>query len=251
MLQRSCFAFALSCLYFVGCAEQRGCVVLGNQGAVVVLLDYSKTFAPYDQIDRSAIDQIAELIGQSIRVGRVKQPTKVLWAAFGDDGLTPERPCGPAVVFAQKLTTARNSSPDLLVQSKMPDFDNWLRSCPAAVQALSNKASQFTDVSGALAFADDAVEDATQDRLVVIYSDMREDLPEGRKLSKFDLHNSRVAIVWRPGKDDREQPADVRSRIDDWSKTLRAHGASTVCNAQARSVTPNDLLSCLTRDSNE
>src|SRR5690606_26854208 len=106
------------CLFCVGCQLAPP----GNASAAVVLLDLSQTFAPYREGDRIALEEIGALLAQAIQTGSLKQPAKVLWAGFGDDGLSPMRPCGPPLVFAQKLRLTEPASPEQKAAGRFDDL---------------------------------------------------------------------------------------------------------------------------------
>lgn len=238
---------ALAALALAGC--QLACTkqLVGNQSAVVVLLDYSKTFAPYDELDASALKQVAESITKAMEQGWLRQPMKVQWAAFGDQGLLPILPCGPPVVFAQKLTKTAAISPDVRASTNIDDFKAWLDGCVKAVRAQSSATQEDTDLSGALAFAANATRDAAKTRLIVAYTDLLEDLPDGRESTPYNLSGSHVLVVWRPGADDRKQPAEVQKRVTKSAKAFTAMGAIRVCDTPSQSITSGDVLSCLTK----
>jgi hypothetical protein len=219
--------------------------LVGNQSAVVVLLDYSKTFAPYDDADVAALKQVSGAVAQSLRVGSLKQPTKILWAAFGDDGRSPIRPCGPPVVFRQSLTKRKDAASDDTEYTKITDLTAWMDACFASIKATSHWAQQFTDVTGALAFAGDAVKDAAGTKLVIVYSDLLEDLHKDRKSGEFRIDGAKLALIWRPGRDDKRQPSEVEGRVAEWRQKLRQAGAGKVCSSQVQSITAGDLLTCL------
>src|SRR4051812_28575504 len=218
--------------------------LVGNESAVAVMMDFSATFAPYDEQDEQAIHQIGRTIFEGTRSGYLQQPVKVQWAAFGDQGLLPTGPCGPPVVFTQRLTPTKKK--DIQEKTRGEEFSNWLGECPAAVKALSHSTQRYTDVSGALAFAASATREARSRRLVILYSDLLEDLPRDRSRSTFKLDGDDLLIVWRPGLDDRKQPAEVQKRVAAAAALYKYLGASRVCDTTAQTITTGDVLSCLT-----
>jgi hypothetical protein len=215
--------------------------------AAAVMLDISKTFAPYDESDLHALEQVSRAISRSVEVGALHQPVKVIVAAFGNDGLSPALPCGPALTFKQTLVQAQDQSAAEKATSKIEEFKSWLLTCPALVRVHSATAESYTDIHGALLFAAKATADASGRKLIVMYSDMFEDLPPNQKPAAYELGGADVVMLWRPGLDDRESPGQVYERVKDWKSKLTTAGASRVCDASIKSVTSEDILSCLSK----
>ena len=250
----------MTCLISATCARACPTEVEGNAGGVLVLLDYSKTFAPYTTQDAAAIAEIGRAVIRMIDNASLQQPTKIHWAAFGDNGLEPKQPCGPAIVFRQKvLTGAKDPTRDpakdgpLRRVSEKSALESWFSVCLDAIRATSQKAEEFTDISGALVFAADDMKDVGSDnpkgdasRLIVVFSDFNEDLPPSRQRGlPLKLVKSRVLLVWRPGLNDQAQPAIVPQRVAEWAKKLEEAGASRVCSKIMAGVTAPDISSCL------
>lgn len=215
-----------------------------------MLLDYSKSFAPYSAGDVAALSEANKSIIQMVRAGSLAQPVKILWAAFGDNGLQPFEPCGPARVFSQRLTAqaSEQGSTKAVSAERLTSVDkleSWLSVCVAAVRATSQSPQQFTDISGALAFAADAVDDVGDDRVVVLFSDLLEDLPPNRQRPALKLTKTKVLLIWRPGLDDQKQPAAVSQRVEEWRKRLEEAGSSRVCAKAAPGLTEGEISSCL------
>jgi hypothetical protein len=209
------------------------------------LLDFSKTFAPYTEQDVSALTEIVATVEDLVRTGQLEQPSKILVAAFGNDGLSPVRPCGPARVFRQKLV--QSGTPADGNVTKIKDLHDWLVSCVKTVKALSNDAQQFTDISGALSFAGASNREINGAKILIIYTDFREDLPPGQQPPSFNLKDNGVVIVSRPGLDDTSQPAALLARVADWSDRLKKAGAKRICHSSSQSITKNDIVGCLTK----
>jgi hypothetical protein len=212
------------------------------------MLDFSKTFAPYDAQDEAAISEVGKAIVAGVRSGWLVPPVKLEWAAFGDQGLSPSAPCGPPLVFTPRLTAPQVDSPEAKVSRDIDQFGTSIGECAKAVVALSHSAQTYTDVSGAIAFAGKAVADARTKRLVVIYSDLLEDLPQNRQRSTYDLRGDFVLVIWRPGLDDRKQPAEVQKRVAAALQHYRQLGAVRVCDSPVQSITAGDVMGCLTKE---
>jgi hypothetical protein len=236
-----------ACLIWVSsCAKP----LIGNSSAVIVLLDYSRSFAPFDNGDIAALGEVNKSIVQMVRVGTLPQPVKILWAAFGDNGLKPLEPCGPARVFGQTLTGHTNdqnlSKSNLEGRlTNIVDLQSWLSVCLSAVRATSQSPQQFTDISGALMFASDAAEDIREDHIIVVFTDLLEDLPPNRQVPPLKLNKAKMLLVWRPGLDDQKQPAAVSKRVEDWRNKLERAGASRVCSKASQGISEGEISSCL------
>jgi hypothetical protein len=250
MLRRP-FRWFLLLASIVAPACSAGCPkpVIGNASAVVLLLDYSKSFAPYTASDTAALNEAGKSMVQMLRTGSLPQPLKILWAAFGDNGLQPIEPCGPPRVFSQRLTGGssapgggKKSSERL---SSIGELESWLGVCSTAVRATSQTTSQFTDITGALTFGADAVSDVSDERVIVLFTDLLDDLPRNRQRAPLKLPSSRVLLIWRPGLDDQKQPERLSARIDEWRTKLEEAGASRVCAKAARGLTEGEISSCL------
>lgn len=226
-----------------GCARP----ATGNESAVIVLLDFSKSFAPYGNGDIAALDEVTKSIVQMIGTNSLKQPVKILWSAFGDNGLQPLEPCGPARVFKQRLTTQEDTAKaDITEQvTTAQDLKSWFSVCLNSIKATSNSPQQFTDISGALMFASDAAEDVDSERVIVLFTDLLEDLPQGRQIPKLNLKKDKVLLIWRTGLDDQKQPAAISQRVEDWRKKFENAGAIRVCTKVADGLTQGEISSCL------
>jgi len=226
------------------CTDSCG-LLRGNASGAVILLDYSATFAPYGASDKALLDQVQTAMLSMVSDRSLPQPVKIVWAAFGNVGLTPQQPCGPPRIFRQRLTGALKKDENEI--SDVKQLKAWFATCTAAILATSQQTQPFTDVSGALSFAADAVEDVREKKLIVLLSDLREDLPEGRSPASLNLRGARVLLAWRPGTDDTKDPNVVASRAQDWSERLQKAGAGHVCTRSAGALTGGDIGQCLAR----
>ena len=236
----------------LSCVEE----TIGNASGVVVLLDYSKTYAPYSAEDKASLDTLQLAVTELISTGGLSQPVKVIWAAFGDSGLRPMQPCGPPRVFKQSILGSKPIAPGsseptaagspALTMSSKSDLDAWFMACGKAIIATSKITQEHTDVSGAFSFATNALEDVTTNRLLVMFSDLREDLAAEQHPARLSLaHGASVVLLWRPGSDDTERPDLVKARADEWAKRLQEAGAARVCARQAQGITGADIAKCV------
>ncbi len=96
--------------------------------------------------------------------------------------------------------------------------------------AQSEVKSRYTDISGALMLCGEYLkETGAGKRTVVIFSDMKEELPKGvrRKLSADELAGARVvAMNVKRLERDNQDPQGYRRRLDDWQAKITAAGAT-------------------------
>jgi hypothetical protein len=96
--------------------------------------------------------------------------------------------------------------------------------------AAAQKRAKFTDISGALLFASEHLKKTgAGHRAIVIFSDMREELPKGarRTLEEDELVGTEVfAMNVKRLAADVNDPAAYRARLDEWEKKLKAAGAA-------------------------
>jgi hypothetical protein len=248
---RSRYAFALMLVAVAACADACVKPMLGNASGVVFLLDYSKSFAPYSAGDLAGLEKTTNAMIQLVTQGALRQPAKFLWAAFGDDGLQPLLPCGPARIFKQKLTVGvavEDGSADIAVGARLEtiqDLETWFDVCLSAVRATSQKPQQYTDVTGALKFGSDALDDISEQRVLIVFSDFLEDRVPQSQSTPLKLGASRVLLLWRPGLDDQKQSARTSRRVEQWQEVVTGAGASRVCTKIAHGLSEGEIASCL------
>jgi hypothetical protein len=217
----------------------------GHASGVVVLLDYSATFAPYGAGDEVVITQIQKAVTEMMAGRSLPQPVKIVWAAFGNVGMTPLQPCGPPRIFRQGITGAGKQRKGEIGDLKL--LEAWFASCTTAIMSTSRRTEPFTDISGALSFAASSVEDVREKRLIVLFSDLREDVPQGRTPADLSLGGSQVLLAWRPGLDDAKDPNVVARRAQEWRARLEKAGAVAVCARPGAALTGADIAQCLSR----
>jgi hypothetical protein len=231
-----------------GCGVQAGCGLQpGNASGTVILLDYSATFAPYTAADEALLREIQSALLGMIRGGSLPQPAKVIWSAFGSVGVNPLQPCGPPRTFRQRII--RSILPST-VEGEIPTVEQlqaWFGACIKTILATSSRTEQYTDLSGALMFAANAVQDARDEKLIVVFSDLREDVPVGRSAVPLKLAAERILLVSRPGLDDAKDPTAVSVRAEEWRERLLKSGASVVCARPSQGLTGADIGRCLAR----
>lgn len=185
------------------CTEERN-----QTRAVAVLVDVSGTYA--DRIpDVSRIVRAGLLPG--IRPGDTFMVFRIGEQSYSDEALVKRLTLDerPSRANAQKLDLAR-------------EVDQLGKSA---------KRARFTDISGALLFASEHLrKSGAGHRAIVIFSDMREELPKGAKraLEKDELAGTDVlAMNVKRLAADANDPAAYRTRLADWGKRLTDAGAAS------------------------
>lgn len=99
--------------------------------------------------------------------------------------------------------------------------------CPHLI--LSRKQSAFTDISGAIASAAETSKHVSgSDPILIILSDMVEDLPPKQERAAYDLTGFRVLVLYRTLGADQRYPGKQRLRLETWRQALLTAGASKV-----------------------
>jgi hypothetical protein len=97
--------------------------------------------------------------------------------------------------------------------------------------ASGQKKARFTDISGALLLASEHLKNTgAGKRAIVIFSDMREELPKGAKraLAKDDLAGIEIyAMNVKRLAADVNDPSAYRARLAEWEKKLKDAGATS------------------------
>ena len=218
-----------------------GCSVDKSQSAgtsVVVLVDFSKSFAPLVN-DERALEELATATSE-LAQREWKPPVEILWSRIQTASLIAGPLCGP-FQFQQYLIK-RNTDDSAQVADK-------LRACAkTAVQAstAASERSAYTDISGALALAAEQGQSVLGPKYIVIVSDFMEDLPPGKRPIKLQLNGERVLLLHRLGTEKTPQTlADHLARIQRWSETLREAGAASVVALPLGSVTEQRIVRAL------
>jgi hypothetical protein len=90
--------------------------------------------------------------------------------------------------------------------------------------------SEYTDIPGALMLAAEYLHEIpASSRVILVFSDMREELPGGttRKLAATELADIQVmALNVKQLESDNADPQLLRSRLASWEERVRRHGAA-------------------------
>ena len=210
-----------------------GCSVDKSRSAgtsVVVLVDFSKSFAPLVN-DARALEDLAAATSE-LAQREWKPPVEILWSRIQTASLISGPLCGP-FQFQQSLIKRDNDD--------SPQIVDKLQACAKTVVRASTAGSEqsaYTDISGALALAADQGQSVLGPKYIVIVSDFMEDLPPGKRPIRLQLNGERVLLLHRLGTEKNPLTlVDHLARIQHWSETLREAGASSVVALPLSSVT--------------
>lgn len=213
------------------------------QTSVVILLDFSQSFAPLKSEDEQALNALADSLLQQARQ-EWETPVLVRWAVIGSSSLFADPPCGPAVQFAPKLLQGLGNPNGSTSISDVGVFQAWLRECIQQSVKKSQTTQKYTDISGALALAAETAS-AVKRKFIVVLSDFVEDREPGSAPLKIALKGEKVMMLYRPEAGDRQDPARLFNRLSGWEKTLVAVGASGVCRVPVVGAVSGSLIGCL------
>ena len=232
-------------------AEEPGTSPTVSGTSVVVLVDFSKSFAASKRTDGRVVDGLQVEDRQALRAvaGAVAElasrywtpPLKTVWTQIQTSSITANPLCAPLETL-QKLV----KSPGTV--GTREEIEQVLSKCADNVIEKSKdkrNLSDYTDISGAIAMASDIASGAHRDRVLVMLSDFHEDLPPGASKAEFDLRGERVILLHRPGTDEPQNISGYLARVDHWKKTLLDHGASTVATMPVFAVSQTRLRAAL------
>lgn len=194
---------ALGLLLAAGCSDGRS-----HARATCVLVDVSGT---YDDQRREVVHIVRTGLLPRVRPGDTFLLVRIDDASYGKENVET------AVTFDAQ--PSRANAQKLALAGKLDRF--------AAVK----KRSRFTDISGALLLAAEYLrETRAGKKTIVIFSDMREELPPGakralgpRELEGIDV----VAMNVKRLQSDKLDPGAYRKRLGGWGTRLGASGAAS------------------------
>jgi len=211
---------------------------------VVVLVDFSKSFAPLQPEDVRAIEEVSEALTKLSQ--EWPAPIKVVWSKIQTESLLAQPLCDP-IEFKPSLVKFQVHGE---IRS-LEDLESSFGACQARVAAKSNDRSEladYTDISGALEDAAEIAHSAAR-KVVVLMSDFHEELKPGARPASFALAGEAVVMVDRPSRNDR--PNEYADRVAQWSRNLQTHGAAQVVRLPVFGVTAHRITESLQSTSNE
>jgi hypothetical protein len=196
--------------------------------SVTVLVDFSRSFIPVatsgksaglTETDESALQMVA---GELERLSweTWPPPIKILWSPITAGDLVQPL-CEPIFVDPTVLV----SRPPVVARPE--DIKAALQGCLARVVNASRdpkRLAGYTDIAAAIASAESAGEYA--ERLIVVLSDLKQDLKPGNTAAALDVAGARMLLLHRQGTDGRDDVRTYLSRIAAWKTTLEASRAA-------------------------
>jgi len=205
--------------------------------SAVLLIDFSKSFAPLKRIDQDALEAVGKA---SADLARQEWPGPVtfVWSPIQSASLVSALVCEP-VLFQQTLIKSDKGADSKSLNQKLDDCTT------SAIKTAATPAAQanYTDISGAVALAAEQGLSVPADRrYLIIISDFVEDLPPGKSPVKLHLNGERVLLLHRTGA---QKPVstlyDHLKGIEAWKKRLEEAGAFSVIALPVVSATPQRI----------
>lgn len=219
--------------------------------SVVVLVDFSKSFAASDRPNGRIVYGLRFEDGRALNAvaGAVAElasrywtpPLKTVWTQIQASSITAEPLCA-ALETVQKLVKPAGSV------GTREEIQAVLSKCVDSVIGASKdirKLGDYTDISGAVAMASDIASGEYSERVLVMLSDFHEDLPRGMSPAAFQLKGQRVILLHRPGTDEPQNIIGYLARVDNWKKRLVERGAKAVVAMPEFAVSETRLRAAL------
>ncbi len=218
---------------FVLAAAPTGCSVSNRQStgtSVVVLVDFSKSFAPLSG-DERALREVAAATAELAQKDW-QPPVALLWSRIQTASLVSRPLCGP-FQFQQSLIKRDGDDSAQLAQK--------LEECSKSTvktSLIEEEQAPYTDITGAIALAAEQNQSVSGAKYLIIFSDFIQDLPPGKQPMKLRLNGERVLLVHRTGT---QRPVlgliDHLDSMRRWTEDLRQAGAASVVTIPISSVT--------------
>jgi hypothetical protein len=177
------------------------------QQAVAVLIDVSGTYA-----DQKG--EVAKIVKREVLPALVPGDTLLLVRI---DSESYEKENLEALVSLDRRPSRANAQ-KLGIAEKLDAF------------AAGEVRSEYTDIPGAMMLAADYLREiAVGSRVILVFSDMREDLPAGakRQLGESEFDGIQVvAVNVKRLQSDNADPQRFRGRLAGWEARVRRHGAA-------------------------
>jgi len=190
--------------------------------SVVVLVDFSLSFAPLGGADARALNAVTAALAEFAY--RSSPPVSFYWSRIETQSVLSEHLCKPIRLDPKLIRSAG--------ELDKTGLRGELAACSGSIVKASADAaqrSQHTDIRGALALASEETSSVPTERVLVVLSDFLEDLPPGAKPAEYSLNGARVLLLHRSGTDSRESTAEAHSAlIAKWVAELKGKGAAGV-----------------------
>lgn len=209
----------------LACVEQSASSTGSSE---VVLIDFSKSFAPLTKGDEVALRNLADASAEAA-VHSWKAPASILWSPIESSSLLSKAICGPI-----ELRTALVKRAD---ETPASGFATKVQTCASAAMDRSADTSAYTDISGALSLAIDQANASGSEKHIAIFSDFMEDEPQGVEPANTTLSGAHLLLIHRHGLSGRTSLSDHLKNIERWREKLIGHGAESVITLPVGSLT--------------
>jgi hypothetical protein len=220
-----------------------GCSIQQSESygtSVVVLLDFSKSFAPFTKPDERAIREVAAAT-KELAAREWSSPVVVIWSKIQTASLLSRPLCGP-LQFQQTLIR-REATADA------SSLGERLDACAKSVSDAASRPgerSDYTDISGAIGMAAQQGSSVQAKKVLIILSDFVEELTPGSVPVQLRLNGERVLLLYRPGSEKQVVgSSDVLTRVSRWRRALMDAGAHSVFSLPVFGVTRQRLMRAL------
>lgn len=219
--------------------------------SMIVLVDFSKSFAAslkkdgsviygLQPQDRRAMYNVATAIAD-LATSSWTPPLKTVWAQIQSSSIATQPLCAPLE------TDQRLVKPEGSVGTRAEILE-VLNGCATSVMDASKsvpKLSNYTDVSGAVSMASDVASGEFNERVIVMLSDFKEDLPPATQQASFQLNGEKIVLLHRPGIDESDPVGAYLDRVNSWIPLLKSHGASNVVSIPVFAASESRLRAAL------
>lgn len=213
--------------------------------SVIVLVDFSKSFAASTRADRSieyglrfedarALNAVSDAVCELISDSWIP-PLKVIWSQIETSSIGMRLLCEPLEVEPRLVKEEGTIS-------TKEEIDSAITACISQIidaSTIKTNLSNYTDIDGGM-LAASGITSATGDtRVIVLLSDFKQDLAPGSVGADFALEGTPVVLLHRPGTDEKENVYRYLRRIEKWKSRFLECGASAVTAVPVFAATKN------------
>jgi len=231
-------AITLLGFFLSGCSDWSRPTQPGT--SVVVLVDFSRSFTPLGGADERALNAVTAALAEF--TSRSSPPVTFYWSRIETHSVLSERLCKPTRVDPKLIRSEGELDKTGLRTALAACAESIVKASAEATQR-----SQYTDIRGALALANEDTNGRASERVFVVFSDFLEDLPPGDKRAEYSLNGSRVLLLHRSGSDSRETTAEGHlALMAKWVAEVREKGATEVITMPVFGATEHRVGQSLT-----
>jgi hypothetical protein len=201
--------------------------------SVTILVDFSASFAPLRGQDGQALRDVVRAIGDLSTDW--PRPIKITWSKIETASLLASPLCAP-IEFSPNLIKRKGEI------STREELQKELEKCREVVIRRSQRErSMNTDISGAVLAAAESTRKNKGEKVLILLSDLDQDLPKGATAADFKIYGERVVILHRPWSRDANNPNGYFERIRRWSEEFKNRGAKETTEFPVFAVTEQRL----------